>query len=582
MESVLIINHCPDYWFIASSHVIRRISSIEAVSRKECEKMVEQKKYVNKYYPSVQINLDNPTNTGYFSNVISGGYSGNKCTGVTFSVNDETFQEVYVVYDVKVSISKDKGLLLANENKLLLKSGFRADFTWSESFDPNIGYTYWDNLYDNCKSYAVIFEGLVLKSTEHLDDGEISITFSQTNQTSRQLFMIQTEKKIRSCGIELFTTKNPLLFVAEAIEGKFSLTQNENETDIGDYNMYSNFKIDLAYKNLLTNLKTMFAYIRYKHCIMEQSIVHNRLAISMLAGADGGFELTGQPGFLVKKAGSAMYILKCEARSVMFRHDEVCTEELPVTYDGKNFFMNARTRILQSLPNIIECNDVNPNLFFIGNEWFSLRQSTLIKHEIPMNLEISKINEWKFTELKDIESRGLFTQKQLENNKAAIMYNLEREAVRTHVVKVLENKASFVNNMSIIHGLTLVDIKNLKDSYFSEFYEYIQSKVMFIGNIASFFMGIIYLITFLNEIIFRALILRVAFGCSSKILGACCSSISMALLSKSDIKNAREKRSKKKEIAAEDAKSTSYENNNDQKLYIPYNYTMSEEKKAIK
>ena len=547
VETVTILNHCTSSWFFSRSSVIKRASSIKSISRENCERTVISKRYIDNDHKSVVIDLNNTAKSASFSGIIAGGFNGGSCSGTTFAYQGTVYEKVYVVYDIKITITEDTGILLADENKIMLKSGYQADFKWQESFDSEIGYAFWNSTIENCDNYVVIYEGVAYKSIEYVENGDQIITYSQVNQSSNRLFMIQVTEKLTSCDLEIWSTKNSLLFVNE-IKGQepFKLKYNQNISEGININLYNDFKLDTTYKNIMINMKAMFAHLKYKQCLTDQAIVNNKLAGAMNAGAEGGFELMGEPGYAIRRAGMVLYIIKCERQTAVFRHEETCALELPVTYNGKKYYMNSRTRILQEFPNSHDCNEVAPAMFYIENTWFALRQSTLIRNEPPPKFELAKIEEFKFTELSDLENRGLFTQRQLAKNKASILYSIHKDALSANLMRALQNKSELNANMSFVHGLTLNDIRKLKDEYFADVYDVIKSKVMTIGNIMSFIVGTIYIVTFINEIIFRAIILRIAFGCSAKIFAACCASISTAMLSKTDIRLAREKRDKKK------------------------------------
>ncbi len=102
----------------------------------------------------------------------------------------------------------------------------------------------------------------------------------------------------------------------------------------------------------------------------QREIAHTRL--EAIAGADNPYSLItifGR-GHLAIKAGGAVYVTRCSPVEVVPRSHRNCTEEIPVTVNGTDAFVDPISYMIKSAGSPIHCNDVAPPRYKVGGKWY--------------------------------------------------------------------------------------------------------------------------------------------------------------------------------------------------------------------
>ncbi len=89
-------------------------------------------------------------------------------------------------------------------------------------------------------------------------------------------------------------------------------------------------------------------------------------------GADNPYSLItifGR-GHLAIKAGGAVYVTRCSPVEVLPRSQRNCTEEIPVTVNGTDAFVDPISYVIKSTGSPIHCNDVAPPRYKVGGNWY--------------------------------------------------------------------------------------------------------------------------------------------------------------------------------------------------------------------
>ncbi len=107
-------------------------------------------------------------------------------------------------------------------------------------------------------------------------------------------------------------------------------------------------------------MKEKLRQIRGAICDNRRDIACTRL--EAIAGADNPYSLisTFGRGHLAIKAGGAVYVTKCSPVEVVPRTHLNCTEEIPVTFNGTDAFVDPISYVFKSAGSPIHCNDVAP------------------------------------------------------------------------------------------------------------------------------------------------------------------------------------------------------------------------------
>ncbi len=113
------------------------------------------------------------------------------------------------------------------------------------------------------------------------------------------------------------------------------------------------------------SMKKKLRQVRGAICVNRREIA--RMRLEAFAGADNPYSLItifGR-GHLAIKAGGAVYVTRCSPVEVLPRTHKNCTEEIPVTVNGTDAFVDPISYVIKSAGSPIHCNDVAPR----GTRW---------------------------------------------------------------------------------------------------------------------------------------------------------------------------------------------------------------------
>ncbi len=91
-----------------------------------------------------------------------------------------------------------------------------------------------------------------------------------------------------------------------------------------------------------------------------------------IAGADKLYSLItifGR-GHLAIKAGGDVYVTRCTPVEVLPCSHKNCTEEIPVTLNGTEAFVDPISYVIKSAGSPVHCNDIGPPRYKVGGKWY--------------------------------------------------------------------------------------------------------------------------------------------------------------------------------------------------------------------
>jgi hypothetical protein len=150
----------------------------------------------------------------------------------------------------------------------------------------------------------------------------------------------------------------------EVAQGRFS--GKEVETDLTRLESGMSFMQVRASMSMKEKLRQ----VRGAICENRRDIARTRL--EAIAGADNPYSLISifGRGHLAIKAGGAVYVTKCSPVEVVPRTHINCTEEIPVTINGTDAFVDPISYVIKSAGSPIHCNDVAPPRYKVGDKWY--------------------------------------------------------------------------------------------------------------------------------------------------------------------------------------------------------------------
>ncbi len=161
------------------------------------------------------------------------------------------------------------------------------------------------------------------------------------------------------------------------------------------------------------SMKEKLRQVRGAICMNRREIAHTRL--EAIAGADNPYSLItifGR-GHLAIKAGGAVYVTRCSPLEVILRSHKNCTEEIPVTVNGTDAFVDPISYVIKSAGSPIHCNDVAPLRYKVGGKWYCSYPVLKECHD-PEMLPVDEVR-MDPVKVNDIDlGKSIYTKEQLE------------------------------------------------------------------------------------------------------------------------------------------------------------------------
>jgi hypothetical protein len=161
------------------------------------------------------------------------------------------------------------------------------------------------------------------------------------------------------------------------------------------------------------SMKEKLRQVRGAICENRRDIARTRL--EAIAGADNPYSLISifGRGHLAIKAGGAVYVTRCSPVQVIPRTQSNCTEEIPVSVNCTDAFVDPISYVIKSAGSPIHCNDVAPPRYKVGGKWYCSYPELKECHDLAMLL----VDEVKIdpVEVNDVGlGKSIYTKEQLE------------------------------------------------------------------------------------------------------------------------------------------------------------------------
>jgi hypothetical protein len=140
-----------------------------------------------------------------------------------------------------------------------------------------------------------------------------------------------------------------------------------------------------------------------------------RSALEVIAGADNPYSLITifRRGHLAIKADGAVYVIQCAPVEVLPWSHKNCTEEIPVTVNGTEAFVDPISYVIKSAGSSVHCNDVAPPRYKVGGKWYCSYPGLKECHN-PAMLPVDEVKIDLVTVNNIGLGKSIYTKEQLE------------------------------------------------------------------------------------------------------------------------------------------------------------------------
>ena len=234
------------------------------------------------------------------------------------------------------------------------------------------------------------------------------------------------------------------------------------------------------------------------------------------------------PGYTAQLAGNVIHLIKCQHVEVRIEpNPKFCTQEIPIRYHDQLLYMTSDSKLIIRQSRKLKCNKILPIKFKINGLW--IKFTPTLKYTSPPKLLGPKPREnLKLTELRDIENRGYYSKKDMDDYVNSINFPIERNII-------IDNTATDIHEMQQENGIDpdtnffMAIVEKKFNKYWMEFKDFGSISAAICASIL-----IIVLIGYIMNVIINALQLRKIVGCSFGLGAALLSSATNIIIRKAD------------------------------------------------
>jgi hypothetical protein len=208
---------------------------------------------------------------------------------------------------------------------------------------------------------------------EELYKGKIGILKDEVvtlDRTAGQRAWLRLERGVTICGRRMRSTHLPHVYVewnehqrAQGTTKKYTAPLEERELE--------SMRLEWSYQRgrddymLRRNIQDTIA----EGCWIKGTLMELRQ--SQAAGMEGlrGIASYFGVGHLVVKSGGVVFVARCGMVMVELRNHTTCTQEIPVTYRGRDAYVEPLSLVVQRSATPVKCRKKTPPRWRIGKKW---------------------------------------------------------------------------------------------------------------------------------------------------------------------------------------------------------------------
>nr|QPL15388.1 glycoprotein [Neuropteran chu-related virus OKIAV150] len=448
-----------------------------------------------------------------------------------------SWKDVVVTGQVKLTIRKDKGVVVSTSNKLHFKNGIVCKYSLLECENMEYGESYWERLpEDSCDKvlHTVLYQGPATITKTNNNKSESNTKERYINgiisvSSDDILFSLVITGTYSKCNIEAYTTEHPKLIIVRKSGSSFYYTFTKQKKVEGlDMLTYTNSKFVYIERNIKSNMENLYKSVKSQRCIIEQTTLRTQLSVAAIDANEFAYLYKQQPGYTGTVLGEVIYLTKCQPVPVTYNKTKRCFHELPVIYNGKQYFMTPRLHLLQLHGREVTCNPLFTSNYQIEGTWYSI--STSLTDVIPPEIlkPVDK-NDWTYKSPKTLANNGIYTPEDLEQLRTHIMYGPEKDAITNVLIRGFTEQYPSLQGGSIKY---LIDEDTINDMS-SHIANKLWGWFTVFGNISAGVFGVLLIlriIKWLIDTIIHGTALYELYGMSVWLLGSIWDSLTVCLI----------------------------------------------------
>lgn len=243
------------------------------------------------------------------------------------------------------------------------------------------------------------------------------------------------------------------------------------------------------------SMRELNANVMTKLCELEAQTISTLQSLAMIDPIEFAYAWNKRPGYTALIRGEVVHMIKCVPVNVYVHTSTLCTNELPVLYLDRPYFMNSRSHILSEHWEDVSCNAMFPVKYRLKDQWFTLGPA-LIKSTAPKILKLNiNYSDWMYKEL-NIGTAGIYSPEDIDRQRMAVLFPLEMRAITRSIASTVGGYQSVPSSFKLAN---LVDKDYLHEAIAS-YWEKFHSGLQIFGIYSGAIMGMLMIIKILSSL----------------------------------------------------------------------------------
>ena len=287
--------------------------------------------------------------TGHFHVTVKGSLNVDmKCSGEKFVDGETEYKSVYV-RDYLVMYHKRYLANVEIENKVIqFFEGYKATYSDGYLFSSELGTLIWNADPIKCHDmFSILYQGSAKKlSSDSMPD----MLYINEPKQGGQLFVELYETEILCDTYTVYKTGLEGITIYDR-KSVHDLAPVPSKDKIDPLNMlitrFTQAKAGFVFRKLQIDLYTQYTSWFLSNCHLENKIMKTQIQQLLSNPEYASVNLVSdKKGIIAKKMGDVVYLKQCKRINVDLGVPKYCTNELPVQYNGTDYYLIPGSHIL--------------------------------------------------------------------------------------------------------------------------------------------------------------------------------------------------------------------------------------------
>ena len=354
--------------------------------------------------------------TGYFHVTLKGTLNVNmQCSGGTFIDGENEYTKVYVRDYIETYHKKYKANVELESEVVQFFEGYKANYADGYLFTSELGTCIWQADPITCTDlFSILYRGPAIR----ISANEMPMMlYINEPKVGGQLFVELMATKIICHHYIVHETGVDGVLIQ--VSGDVALPSKEIDPVNMVLTRFTQVKSGFVFRKLQVDIFQHYSSIVYSNCYDRNQLFKMQIQQMMAHPDDMTLHvLIQEEGVIAKKLGDVVYLMQCKPVHVELRVPKYCTNELPVVYNGSEYYLLSVSSILTKRANKVQCTALTPVIHKAGGVWYRNDGRTLIREKAPKKLRTTK-NSVRKLQFKDFhvagfDQNGLYSAKDLK------------------------------------------------------------------------------------------------------------------------------------------------------------------------